>query len=123
MRVLVFDRYVRLGTLLVGIRRLVSGKNRLTACLALNRADRRYQALAIFSPDQWILNFVILGVLSDDSFFICRSRYFILIILIHSIHPLTIYSIFSGAYPHLILLCLTTELETVQILIVLFAPV
>ena len=123
MRILIFDRNVRLGTLLVGIRRLVSRENRLTTCLAFDRADSRYQALAIFSPDQWILNFVILDILSDDSFFICRSRYFILLILIHKIHSLTIYSIFPGAYPDLILLSLTTELETVQILIVFLAPV
>ena len=123
MRILIFDRNVRLGTLLVSIRRLVSRENRLTTCLAFDRADSRYQALAIFSPDQWILNFVILDILSDDSFFICRSRYFILLILIHKIHSLTIYSIFPGAYPDLILLSLTTELETVQILIVFLAPV
>ena len=123
MRILIFDCNVRLGTLLVSIRRLVSRENRLTTCLAFDRADSRYQALAIFSPDQWILNFVILDILSDDSFFICRSRYFILLILIHKIHSLTIYSIFPGAYPDLILLSLTTELETVQILIVFLAPV
>ena len=124
MRILVFDRYVRLGTLLVGIRRLVSGENRLTACLALNRADRRYHALAIFSTDQWILNFVILDVLSDDSFFICGSRYLIVFILIHKIYSLAIYlTIFPTACPYLILYRLTTELETVLILIVFFAPV